>query len=353
MIEINHISKSYGSHKVLDNISLIIEQGKTVSIIGHTGSGKSTLLNCIAGLIPYDAGTITIDGQLVSDVNPKVGMVFQEHRLFSHLNILKNMTLAPIHVLGMNPEEAESKAFEFLNMVGMGELSKSLPCMLSPGQTQRVAIARSLMMNPEYILLDEPTSSLDPVSSSAVIDIIRELKKKNITIVLVTHKIDFAREVSNKIVFMHNGRICEKGTPIQIIDNPQNSETKAFMNYCMSLVYEIKSAKYDYLDLNARIELFCYKYRLRQDQVNTVQLAVEELLNLLPLNEGVTLFISKSTQNSSLAVRATLENKGTDYLSARRAEDDLSYMILSGICETMSEYIDENGTKMIHLEIRD
>lgn len=352
MIEINHISKSYGSHKVLDNIYLTIEKGKTVSIIGHTGSGKSTLINCIAGLTPCDMGTITIDGQVVRDVNPKVGMVFQEHRLFPHLNVLKNMTLAPIHVLGMSVEEAENKAYEFLDMVGMGEQSNKFPATLSLGQRQRVAIARSLMMNPEYLLLDEPTSSLDPVSGSAVIDLIRELNKKDITIVLVTHKIDFAREVSNKIVFMHNGRIYEEGTPKEIIDNPQNRQTKAFMNYCMSLVYEIKSAQYDYLDLNARIELFCNKYRLGQDYVHSAQLAVEELLTLLPLNEGLTLSVSKSTRNTSLAVYATLENKGIEYLSDEMVKDDLSYMILSGICETISEYIDENGDRIIHLEIK-
>lgn len=352
MIEIRNISKSYEKIKVLDNISLTVRKGEIISIIGHSGSGKSTLVNCIAGLTPLDMGSIYIDGQKVTDVNPKVGMVFQEDCLFPHLTVLKNLTLAPVNVLGMSVPEAEEKAYEFLSMVGMWEYSNDYPESLSLGQRQRVAFARSLIMKPDYLLLDEPTSSLDPISGATVANLIRKLKKQEITIILVTHKIDLAREVSDRIIFMHQGQIIEQGTPQQIIDNPHERLTRAYMNYCMSLVYEIRSAQYDHIELNTKIEFFCNKYRLSTDNIHSVQLVVEELLNLLPLNDGLVLSISKSAVTNSLEVDAVLEDKGKEYLSHERLSDDLSYLIISGMCDTISEYIDENGDKNIHLGLK-
>lgn len=352
MIEINHISKSYDDVRVLDNVSLCINKGEAISIIGHTGSGKSTLLNCIAGLTKYDMGTISIDGQVVRDVHPEVRMVFQEDGLFPHLTVLQNLTLAPVNVLGRSIEEAEKKAYELLDMVGMWERSKDYPSALSPGQRQRVAIARSLIMEPEYLLLDEPTSSLDPISAAAVSNLIRNLKKEEITIILITHRIDLAREVSDRIVFMHDGRICEQGTPQEIIDRPQHKQTKIYMKYCISMEYRIESAQYDYLDLNARIELFCNRYRLCKEEIHSVQLVVEELLNILPLNDGLLLSISKSAANSSLTIDVVMKDKGKDYLSPENMAEDLSYMIISGICSKIYEFIDENGDRSFHLEIK-
>lgn len=352
MIEINHISKSFGSIKVLDDVSLVIKNGEAVSIIGHSGSGKSTLVNCIAGLAKCDSGTVLIDGQVINDVNPKVAMVFQEDSLFPHLTVLKNTTLPLIHVMGMSVAEAEERAYEHLDMVGMWERSNDYPAVLSPGQRQRVAIARSLAMGPEYLLFDEPTSSLDPISAAAIANLIGELKKKEITIILVTHKIDLAREISDRIFFMHKGRICEQGTPQQVIDNPQDRHTKAYMNYCMGLSYEIKSAQYDYFDLNARIEVFCSRYRLGVEDARSIQLVVEEVLNLLPLNEGLTLVVSKSPISNLLTVDVILEDNGVEYLSSQDQADNLSYMILSGMCDTISENINENGNRNVHLELK-
>lgn len=323
-----------------------------MSIIGHSGSGKSTLINCILGLEKCDTGTVSIDGEVVRDVSPKVGMVFQEDYLFPHMTVLQNVTLALINVHGMNAEEAEKKAYEYLDKVGMWERSNDYPSTLSSGQRQRVSIARSLAIEPEFLLLDEPTSSLDPVSGAAIANLIRKLKKENITIVLVTHRIDLAREISDRVVFFHKGRICEQGSPQEIIDNPQERHTKAFMNYCMSLTYEIKSAQYDYLDLNARIEVFCGRYRLGKDGINSVQLVVEELMNLLPSDDGLTLSISKSALSNLLTVNVVMEDKGVEYLSDDKVADDLSYMIISGMCEKISETIDENGDRNIHLEIK-
>ena len=356
MIEIRNISKSYGPETVLDNVSLTVETGQTISVIGHSGSGKSTLLNCVAGLTSQDMGEITFDGKSLKDRSGKgfngVAMVFQEHNLFPHLTVMGNMTLAPVHVLGMSREDAQEKAEEYLAMVGMWERRNDYPGGLSLGQRQRVAIARSLMMSPEYLLLDEPTSSLDPISEAEVTDVIRELKKQNITIIMVTHRVELAREVSDRIVFMHEGRICEQGTPQQIIDNPQESHTKAFMDYCMSLVYEIKSPQYDHPELNARIEFFCRKYRLGQKDVHSVQLVVEELLNIMPLGDGLLLSISKSASTKALTVDALIEDKGVDYLSLPEVTEDLSFIIISGMCENISEYIGEDRQRHIHLELK-
>ena len=356
MLEVYHITKKYGNQDVLNDVSLTVHNGEVVSVLGHSGSGKSTLINCIAGLVNCDSGTITFDGKTQKDKSSEtyngIGMVFQEHNLFPHLTVLNNLTLGPVHVLGMSREEAEMKAYEYLDMVGMWERANEYPEVLSLGQRQRVAIARSLMMNPEYLLLDEPTSSLDSVSEAEVANVIRSLKKQNITIILVTHKVELAREISDRIIFMHNGTICEQGTPEQIIDYPQDRRTKAFMDYCMSLVYQIKSQQYDHPELNARIEFFCRKYRLGHTEIHSVQLVVEELLNLLPLDKGLTLSISKSAKSQALTVDAALEDNGRDYMSLETASDDLSYTIVSGMCESISEYINEDGERLIHLELR-
>lgn len=355
MIEINNICKSYGETDVLNNVSLCVKIGEVVSIIGHSGSGKSTLINCIAGLETFDSGSITFNGKTLKEISSHgyngIGMVFQENTLFPHLTVLQNLTLAPVTVLGMGQEEAEAKAYEYLDKVGMWERANEYPEHLSCGQKQRVAIARSLMMNPKYLLLDEPTSSLDNVSEAEVADVIRNLKKENITIVIVTHKVDLAREISDKIVFMHNGCICEQGTPQEIIDYPQNKYTKAFMDYSLNLVYRINSHQYDHPELNARIEFFCRRYRLGQSNIYSVQLVVEELLNLLPLDEGLTLSVAKSVKSQALTVNAILEDRGVEYLAPEHISDDLSYAIIAGMCEKITEYINEDGFRNIHLEL--
>lgn len=356
MIEVCHISKKYGNIDVLNDVSLTVRNGEVVSILGHSGSGKSTLINCIAGLVNCDSGSITFDGKSLKDKAAEayngVGMVFQEHNLFPHLTVLDNLMLAPVHVLGMSRQDAEKKAYEYLDMVGMWERANEYPGVLSMGQRQRIAIARSLMMNPEYLLLDEPTSSLDTVAEVEVAEVIRGLKKQNITIILVTHKVELAREISDRIIFMHNGSICEQGTPEQIIDYPQDRRTKAFMDYCMSLVYQINSQQYDHPELNARIEIFGRKYRLGQTDIHSVQLVVEELLNLLPLDNGLLLSIAKSAKSQALTVDAVLQDNGREYMSPEAASDELSYTIVSGMCEKISEYINEDGERNIHLELR-
>ena len=352
MIDVSHITKTFGSSRILDDVSLHISRNETVSIIGYAGSGKSTLLNCMAGLTSIDSGSVTVNSTRKGTYNG-MGMVFQEHNLFSHLTVLQNMTVAPVNVLGISKEEAEKRAMELLDTVGLWEKSSEYPDQLSLGQRQRVAIARSLMMNPDVLLLDEPTSSLDPVSSSEVMDVIRELKKKKMTIVMVTHRLDLAAEVSDRIAFMYNGQIYETGTADQIIYRPQNRVTRNYIDHCLNLVYEIHSSKYDYPELNARIENFCNRYKLGSQSVHSVQLVVEEFLNLVPLDEGVRLLVSKSVDNLHLNVDAWLPDSNRIYIDKSSLDEDLSYAILVGMCELIEESVDDSEGKHVHLQLKE
>lgn len=349
MIRINHITKSYDSVRALDDVTLDINRNEVVSIIGYSGSGKSTLIRCIAGLESYESGSI------VTDIRPEksygaIGMVFNKSNLFPHLTILQNLVLAPIKVLGMSKEDAEREAIHILDKVGIWSSKDKYPDTLSSGQRQRAAIARALMMKPEILLLDEPTSSLDPVSTAEVYNVLSELKNKDMTIVLVTHKIDFARAISDRIVFMSNGRIHEQGTPSEIIDNPKEQQTKTFINHCINMVYDIPSPKYDHPELNARIEVFCLRYRLPLSCTHSLQLVVEELLNLIPLDNGVSLLITKSAKG--LELEAVLAKGGHPYLSPEYIKDEISYSILEGICDKIVEKENEMGETVIRLTIR-
>ena len=349
MISINQISKSYDGTKALDDVSLNIRRNEVVSIIGYSGSGKSTLINCIAGLEEIESGSI-VTGSKVNNEYNGIGMVFSQNDLFPHLTVYQNMVLAPTKVLGMSEEEAENEALQILNQVGIWALKDEYPDKLSSGQRQRAAIARSLMMKPEILLLDEPTSSLDPVSTSEVYNVLSKLKNEDITMVIVTHNIDFARAISDRIVFMCNGRICEQGTPTEIIDNPHERMTKSFINHSINMVYEIPSSNYDHPQLNARIEVFCLRYRLSVSDAHTLQLTVEELLNLIPLEGGVNLVLTKS--DKLLELEATLPSCGHPYLSDDYLNDDLSYSIINGLCESISEEINEMNETVIRIKIR-
>ena len=348
MIRINQITKSYEGTRALDNVSLEIGRNEVVSIIGYSGSGKSTLIKCIAGLEPFESGSIVTDIKPSNGYNG-IGMVFSRSNLFPHLTILQNLMLAPVKVLGRPKEEVEDEAIQLLDKVGIWAAKDSYPDSLSSGQRQRAAVARSLMMHPEILLLDEPTSSLDHLSEREVFNVLTTLKDQ-MTIVLVTHNIDFARSVSDRIVFMSNGKICEEGTPSEIIDHPRERQTRAYINHCMNMVYEITSPKYDHPELNARIEVFCMRYRLPFSDTYSLQLAVEELLNLIPLEEGVKLLVAKSEKG--LEIEAVLPKCEEPYLSKDSIKDDLSYSILEGLCEKIEEGTNESNESVIRMTIR-
>ena len=237
MINVKNLHKSFSGLEVLKGIDEHISHGEVVVVIGPSGSGKSTFLRCLNLLEVPTEGEISIDGEVITqkgvDVNKirqKTGMVFQHFNLFAHLNILKNITLAPVLLKKMTKEKAQERGRELLKMVGLADKADAYPAQLSGGQKQRVAIARALAMEPEIMLFDEPTSALDPEMVGEVLDVINGLAQSGMTMVVVTHEMGFAREVGTRILFMDEGKILESGTPQQIFDNPQNERTKSFLS---------------------------------------------------------------------------------------------------------------------------
>lgn len=236
MIEIDNVRKSFGELEVLKGISFNVNKGEVLSMIGGSGSGKSTMLMCINGLEGIQSGTIRIDGTEVhaktTDLNKlrrKIGIVFQQWNAFPHLTVLENVMLAPRKVLGKSKQEAEQIAVEQLKHVGLSEKLKVYPSRLSGGQQQRMAIARALAMSPDYMLFDEVTSALDPQLVGEVLDTMRMLSKEGMTMIVVTHEMRFAKEVSDRVAFFREGRIHEIGSPDQIFGNPEKAETAAFL----------------------------------------------------------------------------------------------------------------------------
>lgn len=236
MIEIENVHKSFGNLEVVKGVNLTVSKGEVVSIIGGSGSGKSTLLMCINGLEPIQKGNIRVDGVEVhhnaTDLNrlrQKIGVVFQQWNAFPHLTVLENVMLAPRKVLGKSKACAEELAVRQLTHVGLGDKLKTFPGKLSGGQQQRMAIARALAMSPDYMLFDEATSALDPQLVGEVLDTMRMLAEDGMTMVLVTHEIRFARDVSDRVAFFRNGLVHEIGSPDQVIGNPVHAETAAFL----------------------------------------------------------------------------------------------------------------------------
>lgn len=236
LIEIKNVKKNFGSHEVLKGVSFNAEKGDVVCLIGPSGSGKSTLLRCINLLESYDDGDIVVLGENINeikDVNAyrsKVGMVFQQFNLFNNLNVLDNCVLAQIKVLKRNKKEAIDIALKQLDKVGLKDFCKAYPNTLSGGQKQRVAIARALCINPEILLFDEPTSALDPEMVGEVLNVMKDLANDNMTMIVVTHEMSFAKDVADKVVFMDDGIILEEGSPNQIFNNPTNERTKKFLS---------------------------------------------------------------------------------------------------------------------------
>lgn len=269
IISVSHLTKRFGDLVVLRDISFEVNKGEVISLIGPSGTGKSTLLRALNMLEPPTSGDIRVNGELITAkgyplhlMRQKIGMVFQSFNLFDHMTVLENITDAPIQLLHMPEAQAREEALALLKKVGLVQKADVYPSALSGGQKQRVAIARALAMHPEVILFDEPTSALDPTMVGEVLSVIRQLAKSGLTMLIVTHEMRFAQDVSSRIFFMNEGLIYEDGTPDQIFCHPVHSATKAFVQRIQKLVFEIDSDDFDYLQIHTGINRFCIKYNL-------------------------------------------------------------------------------------------
>lgn len=241
-ILVEHLVKKYGDNTVLNDINVSINEGDVVCVIGPSGSGKSTFLRCLNQLEEASSGDIIIDGANLTDKNTDInqvrqhiGMVFQHFNLFPHLSILENIVLAPTDLGRLSKDEAEKKALELLERVGLADKKDAYPDSLSGGQKQRVAIARALAMNPDIMLFDEPTSALDPEMVGDVLGVMKDLAKQGMTMVIVTHEMGFAKEVANRVMFIDGGNFLEDGSPDQVFENPQNPRTKDFLDKVLNI----------------------------------------------------------------------------------------------------------------------
>ncbi len=369
VIEIRGLNKSFGDLEVLRDVNFSVEEGERIVIIGGSGCGKSVFLRCIELLEIPDAGNIFIDGEEITapgvdidKIRRKMGMVYQRFNLFSNMTVMENLCVAPIKLLKMPKADAEKKARELLSTVGLLSKEKSYPSVLSGGQQQRIAICRSLMMNPKVILFDEPTSALDPTMVSEVLAVIRMLAKKNLTMIIVTHEMNFAREVATKVLFFADGGIYEQGTPEKIFDNPEREKTIAFIRRQKYFHYEVTDYDFALLDLpemQGRIENFAEKYGLAEKYYLRVQLCCEEIIQLMlrgcyeknsEVKSEIMITYTEATGNAELQL--TCGGKNFNPLSDENfSDDDISATILKNSAENFSHSY-ENGLNKIKFTVK-
>lgn len=310
MISIRNLSKSFGDNLVLKDISVDFEDGEVAVIIGPSGCGKSTFIRCINLLEQPDSGQIFIGGEEITkkgvnidSVRMKIGMVFQSFNLFSHKTVLENVILAPVEVLKIPLKQAIREAMEYLEMVGIANRADHMPSQLSGGQKQRVAIARCLAMRPEAILFDEPTSALDPTMTDEVLSVIRKLVHRGLTCVIVTHEMNFARNIATKVYYMDEKGIYESGTPEEIFENPKREKTKIFINKLKVFSGEYLASEIDLYEVLGQVSQYCLKYDMTKRETNMITVICEEYLAYLMARresgEKITIFLKYNENDRS------------------------------------------------------
>ncbi len=362
LIEVSGLKKSFGPLEVLKGIDLNVEEGEHVAIIGGSGCGKSVFLRSLCLLEKPDAGRIVIDGKeitakgaRVDEIRRSMGMVFQKFHLFSEMNVMDNLCLAPMHLKGMKRQEAEEKAMGLLSQVGLASRAHSWPMVLSGGQQQRIAICRCLMMEPKVLLFDEPTSALDPTMVGEVLAVIRMLAKRDLTMLIVTHEMQFAREVANRVLFLKEGTIYEQGTPEEIFDHPRREKTVEFIHKIKYFTYDIRRSEFDLMKMQGGIQNFGEKYGLDRARINRLQVCCEELIYELTTHcpdagKEENLKLSVAHAESDGTTEIDLSCVGDAYNPFEQEEDGLGVTILKKMAKRL-DYRWENGRNQIHIEM--
>ena len=344
MIRIEHLRKEYSSITPLKDVCVTINKGDVISIIGPSGSGKSTLIRCINMLEAPTSGDIWVDGERITDkkcninkVRQKMGMVFQSFNLFNHMNIIENIMAAPVDLLKKPRQQAYDYGMKLLRMVGLADKAFNYPDELSGGQKQRVAIARTLAMEPEVILLDEPTSALDPTMVGEVQAVIRELARRGLTMMIVTHEMRFAREVANRVFYMDEGGIYEDGTPEQIFNHPQREKTIRFIKNIKVFEKLITSRDFDFIGFNTELEEFGRRSQISQKSIYRAQAVFEELcvqIILPQLRDGFSLNIALEYSQDDETVGMQIKYSGEAF-NPLDSENILSLKIAQNAAESI------------------
>ena len=359
MIKIEHLRKEYPNAVPLKDVNVEINEGDVIAVIGPSGTGKSTLLRCINMLEKPTSGRIWVNDVEITDpkcdlckVRQKLGMVFQSFNLFGHLTVIENIMLAPVELLKKSKKEAYEDAMRLLRMVGLAEKGLNYPDVLSGGQKQRVAIARTLAMDPEIILLDEPTSALDPTMVGEVRAVIRELAGSGKTMMIVTHEMNFARSISNRVFYMDGGGIYEDGTPEQIFDAPQRENTRRFIRKLKVLELLIESSDYDFPHAEGEIDRYCGKNLIPAKLAYRIHLVYEELVHrtLLPLLDRPHIRVVIEYSEAEEAAVFSVYYNGELFDAAEKA-DELSLPIIRSAA-VKTEYKTYAGEYPNHLTLR-
>ncbi len=353
MISVRNLTMKYGDLLVLDNLCVEIEKGEVISVIGPSGCGKSTFLRCLNLLEKPQSGEIWVDGEdiLKKGTNAnrwreRIGMVFQNFNLYSHLMVIENIMLGPVELKKTPKKEAFDEAMDYLEMVGLSQKAYAYPDELSGGQKQRVAIARCLAMKPEMILFDEPTSALDPTMVSEVLAVIRRLASKGLTMMIVTHEMKFARDVSTRVFFMEEMGIYEQGTPQVIFEAPQKPKTRAFINKIRAFHYLTQGNRFDLYGLNGELEIFLLKQGFSNKRIQMVQLVSEEVLcHLLP-DVPVDYAVEYSDLTGLVTLNATYEGAECNPTGAKKG--DLSLGIVVNCAREMN-YVYRDKTSVFNI----
>ena len=344
MIELVKLTKRYPNAVPLNEVSVKINEGDVISVIGPSGTGKSTLLRCInllekptSGQIFFDGEEITAKGYDVRRARRKMGMVFQSFNLFGHLTVLENVMLAQMDLLGKSRQEAYDTSVEYLRRVGMANKLFNYPEMLSGGQKQRVAIARTLAMDPRLIMFDEPTSALDPAMTAEVQAVIRDLSRSGKTMMIVTHEMNFARAISNRVFYMDQGGVYEDGTPDQIFDRPQKELTRRFIKRLKVLEFQIDSRDFDFIGAGAEIDRYCMQNDIAPKQRYRIRASIEELVQqiLLPRQTEPDLHLTIEYDPGEQAAAITVCYAGEAF-DVRESGNDLSLKLIFNASESFS-----------------